>query len=462
MENWAVELFINENGDIETNLRSIQVYFGFIFKESNTVQLRNGDVLFAKDIVVTKSWVSFDLKVIRTKQKSPKFLPFKDRDEEVSEDVVSIGHPYRNFWCHTKRIVSNVYLQGVSFLRDYYFCFLQQDVPTDVGNRGNPLINSKGQVVGILTGYKTMPGKLGIKIQETGKIVFKGSKAKRFLKGDGILHSFKPIINEEVSVIENQIYELRQAREINLEWKKQFQREKEEFQDQRKQFEFEKLRFFKEKVLFEAKVTEAQNLLKQTKQITGNKEKIQNEWKKIFVTKADLENQKNWIVEKIWIVNRKLPKRFFFELKFEPVYLNNSENKFQFMGWDVGCSLVYKFGFERNLNGSVVAIDRIGLTVSFSRYLTFPVKAKTPKYYSKLGLAIEFSNLFHFSFGKFFELHPFVSNNKNMYLIKIQWNWTKAPFISGLSFPYFPNFDLKKKSIRIALHLLYNISFLMF
>ncbi len=111
------------------------------------VLLSNGNKYSAK-LVGTDS--KTDLAVIQISAKEP--LPnvtFGDSDKvEVGEWVVAIGHPQGLDQTVTQGIISAKHRQGITDPSSYQD-FLQTDAAINPGNSGGPLLNLKGEVVGV-------------------------------------------------------------------------------------------------------------------------------------------------------------------------------------------------------------------------------------------------------------------------------------------------------------------------
>jgi serine protease Do len=113
-----------------------------------TVTLMDGRTLDA-DLVGKDS--TFDLAVIKVKEKDLPSLPLGDSDAaEVGEWVVAIGNPHGFENTVTVGIISakNRTLQAADI---NFQGFMQTDAAINPGNSGGPLINLKGEVVGINT-----------------------------------------------------------------------------------------------------------------------------------------------------------------------------------------------------------------------------------------------------------------------------------------------------------------------
>ncbi len=91
-----------------------------------------------------------DLAVIEipTKEQLP-FVTFGDSDKvEVGEWVVAIGHPRGLDQTVTQGIISAKHRRGITDPTSYQD-FLQTDAPINPGNSGGPLLNLRGEVIGV-------------------------------------------------------------------------------------------------------------------------------------------------------------------------------------------------------------------------------------------------------------------------------------------------------------------------
>ncbi len=100
-----------------------------------------------------------DLAVIKIDAKEP--LPrvaFGDSDKlEVGEWVVAIGHPRGLDQTVTQGIISAKHRRGIIDPTSYQD-FLQTDAPINPGNSGGPLLNLKGEVIGVNSAIATESG----------------------------------------------------------------------------------------------------------------------------------------------------------------------------------------------------------------------------------------------------------------------------------------------------------------
>ena len=86
------------------------------------------------------------LEVIGREEPVP-FLKFADDAAEIKEgsEVYAIGHPMGMAWTITKGIISS----NQRYARHHYIKSLQTDAAINKGNSGGPLLNMKGELVGI-------------------------------------------------------------------------------------------------------------------------------------------------------------------------------------------------------------------------------------------------------------------------------------------------------------------------
>jgi S1-C subfamily serine protease len=77
-------------------------------------------------------------------------IPFADSDAlKVGDVVLAIGNPFGVGQTVTSGIISGLGRSG--FIADSFEDFIQTDAPINPGNSGGPVVNSKGELVGINT-----------------------------------------------------------------------------------------------------------------------------------------------------------------------------------------------------------------------------------------------------------------------------------------------------------------------
>jgi len=97
-----------------------------------------------------------DIALLKIEGKDLPVAPLGNSDElEVGDFVVAIGNPFNLSWTYTTGIVSAVGRKGMvsGFQR-----FIQTDAAVNPGNSGGPLVNIKGQVIGINTAIQSQTG----------------------------------------------------------------------------------------------------------------------------------------------------------------------------------------------------------------------------------------------------------------------------------------------------------------
>ena len=134
-------IIIDEIGNILTN--------NHVVDEATDIKVILADVKHYSAKIVGKD-PKTDLAVIRINPESKlPFVVLGDSDKvEVGEWVVAIGHPRGLDQTVTQGIISAKHRQGITDPSSYQD-FLQTDAAINPGNSGGPLINLKGEVIGI-------------------------------------------------------------------------------------------------------------------------------------------------------------------------------------------------------------------------------------------------------------------------------------------------------------------------
>ncbi|MBF0542307.1 MAG: trypsin-like peptidase domain-containing protein [Nitrospirae bacterium] len=149
----------SQNGYILTNAH--------VIKESNEVKVKfyNGKIMTAAVIKVETP--PLDVAILKIEGNGYDVIPIGDSDKcNSGEDVIAIGSPLVLEQTVTKGIISNCnrQLSGIKYI--------QIDVPTTHGNSGCPLINNKGEAIGIVTlGAKTQGFNFALAINEARTII---------------------------------------------------------------------------------------------------------------------------------------------------------------------------------------------------------------------------------------------------------------------------------------------------
>ncbi len=105
------------------------------------IKIHNGQVYKAR-IITTKAGKNQDLAILKIDPKRQlQTVEFGDSDDlKVGQKILAIGNPFGFSGTLTQGIVSRI---------DYTKGRIQTDASINPGNSGGPLLNSKGQVIGI-------------------------------------------------------------------------------------------------------------------------------------------------------------------------------------------------------------------------------------------------------------------------------------------------------------------------
>jgi S1-C subfamily serine protease len=129
---------------------------GYILTNSHVVQDRRADVrvTLADDREVDATVVGIDeltdLAVLKVKVTGAAPLPWGDSSKlRLAEWVLAVGNPFQFNETVTAGIVSAVNRHAPQL--DWYNDFIQTDAAINPGNSGGPLINTRGELVGINT-----------------------------------------------------------------------------------------------------------------------------------------------------------------------------------------------------------------------------------------------------------------------------------------------------------------------
>jgi S1-C subfamily serine protease len=157
--------FVTDDGYIVTN-----AHVANGAKWSKMVIVTHDNVRY-EDVVVVFSHPDEDLAILKAELDKPyPYLTFGDSEQlRLGERVVAIGHPLGLEYAYTSGVVS-------SFRhRVEAFTLIQHDAPINPGNSGGPLLNMKGEVVGINAlniGIRGLSAGLGFAIIGNGAKAF--------------------------------------------------------------------------------------------------------------------------------------------------------------------------------------------------------------------------------------------------------------------------------------------------
>ncbi|MEO0128789.1 MAG: DegQ family serine endoprotease [candidate division WOR-3 bacterium] len=151
---------ISEDGYIVTNHHVIKNATNIIIRLTNKKEYKGNDV----KIIGSDSRTDVALLKIETKEKFP-YLNFGDSDKiKVGDWVMAVGNPFNLEGTVTVGVISakgrsHIPLSEGPDLQN----FLQTDAAINPGNSGGPLLNLKGEVIGINTAItSTSGGNIGI------------------------------------------------------------------------------------------------------------------------------------------------------------------------------------------------------------------------------------------------------------------------------------------------------------
>ena len=136
---------VNDIGHILTNFHCVynQNYIRLFYYDKEDWQTYDVNVIGLDPLA--------DLALIEVigKEKSMPYIKFADNTENLSEgtEVFALGHPMGMPWTLSKGIISS----NERYARHPFIKVLQTDAAINVGNSGGPLLNMKGEIVGINT-----------------------------------------------------------------------------------------------------------------------------------------------------------------------------------------------------------------------------------------------------------------------------------------------------------------------
>lgn len=138
------EAFIVTNFHVLENAEKVEV-----------VTDAEGNVKLLAKVVFKDKRTDLALLKVETKKKLPS-LPLADSDKcRVGEQVISMGSPFGFHGTVTAGIISrkpsDLDLKNSGDIGDFLSEFIQTDAAVNVGNSGGPLVNLRGEVVGVST-----------------------------------------------------------------------------------------------------------------------------------------------------------------------------------------------------------------------------------------------------------------------------------------------------------------------
>lgn len=132
---------IREDGLIVTNAH--------VIKDADIIEVQlteKGDKQYKAEVIGSDQRTDIALIKIKADVKLPVVSLGSSKDVEVGEWVAAFGNPYGHGHTMTKGIISS---KGRAIQEINKFPLLQTDASINPGNSGGPLVNSRGQVIGV-------------------------------------------------------------------------------------------------------------------------------------------------------------------------------------------------------------------------------------------------------------------------------------------------------------------------
>lgn len=156
--------------------KEISLGSGFIITEDGYILTNNHVVDGAENIVVKTKDKTYrnvevvgkdrltDLALLKINEKSLPYSELGNSDEmDIADWVIAIGNPFGLERTVTVGVVSAKHRTGINLPGSGGFQdFIQTDAAINPGNSGGPLVNIKGEVIGINTAILGLPGNIGI------------------------------------------------------------------------------------------------------------------------------------------------------------------------------------------------------------------------------------------------------------------------------------------------------------
>ncbi len=151
--------------------------------KSVRLRLQDGTEL---DAQVVAAELNLDLALLKVQAKLPSHLPLADRTPGPGADVLAVGSPLGEYaWSVSRGVISHpdrdITLENAVTLRHV----LQTDAAINGGNSGGPLVNLKGELVGVVCARRTDAQLIGFAVgTETVRAFLKANKVALGKKTD--------------------------------------------------------------------------------------------------------------------------------------------------------------------------------------------------------------------------------------------------------------------------------------
>lgn len=388
--------FINEQGYIITNKHVILNEAGYTYKPYNLKIFSKDKIEYSVSFVdEVASYPDLDIAIIKCNTYSKDFLPIVPTVTSVGEDIVAIGHPNGDAWNQSKGIVSKTDVYYNKYL-------LQVDISIDEGNSGGPLINSFGQVVGVVASYAKMYDNKGeLKTQETGKFAIKSEWVKKILYEKRIKY-FQNIKISNRTNSDNLQYD---------EKLKEIERREQQIKEKEK----------RDKQIIERERSERQ--------------------------KVSIRQSESY-------------PRLAIEGLINPSYLYDKNTDLAFVNLRYQAGLFLQFGFIKDDYSNSLRSNRIGIIYSSHRNYDLENYIFLPQKYFDLSIALELYEYIRLGAGRSFANNQQFLDMNNYNLLYIHLNFTDYPLSFGLSSDFYTNNKFKLQHYTVGLFLGLNFSIL--
>lgn len=315
-----------------------------------SVTVQSGEKLLVADLNPFADHPGIDLAVLKVRFHKGVCLPIKPTAAEVGEEILAIGHSGGSRWNATQGSVSS----------NSFETFLQLDVALDPGSSGSPLINARGQVVGVVQG--------GVRLSRTAAFGIRSDILKELLDYYGIPYTLEPMMRPSTAEVDAQLHALQQHTLLQLH--QQVNSDRAELERERQKVALEQAALAKARAEFEAKLSRAQAFLAEYETkvalLTARHHELDEREQQLRERQQWLDKREYRLAEKEAMIANKLAEHFAFDLLMSPCYDVGRGSLVPLRG---SAGLYYRFGFVRNSYGEVVAADKIGITVT--RQLSF-------------------------------------------------------------------------------------------
>ncbi len=483
---------IERKGIPEEYRRFDQSYYS---RTQITVKLRSGQTLPVAKVIPFREHPDIDLAVLKVRAREGTSLPILPTLVEVGEPVVAIGHPLGSGWTQTAGTVSN----------NSYEHYIQLNLALDPGNSGGPIINARGQVVGVhAMGYlNSMTGKYGIR----------SDVLKELLDYYNIPYSTEPLVRqkpekastpcddllsqlqERESRLRQDEDKLRQQEKALTEARIQLERDRAEFnakerdaklflaeyEDKRKKLEddyeyikdqLEREYLSKREQLhseYQLKQRELENEFKSKKnrleaeyrdkqnQIEQQQQEIKKREQQLIAWESSLNDRERWISAKEQAIWSTLNDHLSVDIIAQPTYDLHSNRlvPLRTMG-----GIYYRFGIVRNRStNEVERADKIGIMVA--RQIS-PIGWEQ----DEVALALEFSSLVRVTFGAVIlepdrTAHAAITPPQSRYLASAMLDFIPAsPLIFGIALTAQTDQRFRSTTVMAGFVIGYEVTFL--